>query len=605
MHADVGLLGNLAVSLVVATCLGLLAIRARLSPIVGYLAAGIALGPYTPGFVADTETATELAEIGVVLLMFGVGLHFDIKDLVSVRWIAFPGAAAQFAIATTVVMIVTWLAGFPWLHGLVMGVAVSIASTVVVTRVLMESQQLQSPAGYIAVGWLIAQDIFTVLVLVVMPAVGSIVSAEPEQDSSIAWAMSMAALRVGLLCLVVFGAGRAVIPWLLRQVARTRSRELFTLTILGLALATAVGSATFFGVSVALGAFLGGMVVGQTEASHQAAADALPMRDAFAVLFFVSVGMLFDYRVFFDTPVLFLTIAAVVLVLNPLTAFVMTWWMRYSIRTSIQVALLLSQIGEFSFLLADQAIENGMMSDALRSILVAVSILSIAVNPMVYRLGEPLERWLRSRPEWWRVLANRSEREGLDVNHVTTEKLATQSSEDVKTRAVIVGYGPVGQTACRLLSECGIHPVVVDLNLDTIRLLHEQGTDAIYGDAGNADVLEAVQIRSAKYLLVTIPEMVSRSLVILTAKNLNPDLKVFVRTRYIQDREWLEEVGAHTIVTEEGETAVSLAVRLLEEMGAEKEQIRRETRRIQHELKLRVRPENNDPGKERSTTDWP
>lgn len=595
MHEMDGLLGNLAVSLIVATLLGLLAIRLKLSPIVGYLAAGMCLGPQTPGFVADTEMATDLAEIGVVLLMFGVGLHFNLKDLLAVRWIAIPGAVGQFLTATTVVLIVAWLSGLPFIYGLVLGAAVSIASTVVVTRVLMESDQLNSPTGHIAIGWLIVQDIFTVLVLVAMPAVGHIFGDTGEGETSLVWALSTALLRVTLLCVVVAIAGRRAIPWLLRHVTRTRSRELFTLTILTLALAIAVGSAALFGVSIALGAFLGGMVVGQTEASHQAAADALPMRDAFAVLFFVSVGMLFDPMVFVEAPGLLASVLGIILILNPLSAFTIAWLMRYSMSTSINIAFLLSQIGEFSFLLADQAVEHKMLSDEIRSVLVVCSIISIAVNPMLFRLRQPLERSLRKWVPIWKFLSSRSEHEGVLVNQETRQRLTSDMTPSSRPRAIIVGYGPVGQTASRLLTECGIKPIVVDLNLDTIRQLMDRKVDAIYGDAGNADILEAAGVRSAKYLLVTIPEMLSRSLIILTAKNLNPELRVFVRARYIQDRVWLEEVGANGVVTEEGETAVSLAVMLLDEMGWDKDQIRKETRRIQKELGLRGSLEASNP----------
>ncbi|MFO1064624.1 MAG: cation:proton antiporter [Pirellulales bacterium] len=586
MHTDFGLLGNLATSLVVATLLGVFSTRIKLSPIVGYLVAGIILGPQTPGFVADTSTATELAEIGVVLLMFGVGLHFNLEDLLAVRWVAFPGAVAQFVVATSIVLGCVWLSGLPIVSGLVLGVAVSIASTVVVTRVLMDSDQLNSPSGHVAVGWLIAQDIFTVLVIVAMPAVGELWSESSEAKPSFIWSLAWALMQVIVLCSIVLVFGKFSIPWILRQVARTRSRELFTLTILSLAIAIAVGSSAFFGVSMALGAFLGGMVVGQTEASHQAAADALPMRDAFAVLFFVSVGMQFDQRVFVHSPGLLLTVLLIVMVVNPLTAFTVAWWARYSVSTSISVAILLSQIGEFSFLLADLAVDQKLLSDELRSVLVASSIISIALNPIIFRLGRPLEMQLRKRQSLWRALSRRSEREGALANSSTHDHLEAVAAGPHGPGAVIVGYGPVGQTAYRLLFECGIRPVVVDLNLDTIRELKSQGIDAIYGDAGNADILEAANIRDAKYLLVTIPEMLTRSLIILTAKNLNPELQIFVRARYIRERIWLEEVGANRVITEEGETAVSLAVRLLEEMGAEKDQIRKETRRIQSELGL-------------------
>jgi monovalent cation:H+ antiporter-2, CPA2 family len=586
MPPQFGLLANLSVSLVLALIFGLIAQRLRLSPIVGYLVAGILLGPQTPGFVVDAEMAHEFAEIGVVLLMFGVGLHFNLKDLLAVRRIAAPGAICQFVIATSVTVAAALASGFSLSAGLVLGVAVSIASTVVVIRVLMDNQSLQSPPGHVAVGWLIAQDIFTVLVLVVMPALSHAVGVKSGEDSNLVYSLLMAVIRVAGLVAVVVLAGRSLIPWLLRQVALTRSRELFTLTVLALALAVALGSSVFFGVSMALGAFLSGMVVGQTEASHQAAADALPMRDAFAVLFFVSVGMLFDPSVLSTHPWMLFALLVVVLIINPITAFVVAWITRYSIRTSLTVAALLSQIGEFSFLLADQAIEDNLLSKDGRSLLVACAIFAIAVNPWIYQTINPIENWLKRHKKLWRLLSSRSNTGASDLN-LETQAMLQSDAPNRPLLAVIIGYGPVGQTACRILNDFGIKCVIIDLNLDTVRQLSENGTLAIYGDATQRDILSAAGIEQAKYLLLTIPEVLSRSLVILAAKDLNPELRIFVRARYIQERAWLDEVGATGVVTEEGETAVSLAVLLLEEIGATQQQITDETRKIHEELQIR------------------
>ena len=592
MHGDFGLLTNLSVSLVLALVLGLITQRLRLSPIVGYLLAGIALGPQTPGFVADTKMAAELAEIGVVLLMFGVGMHFDLRDLLAVRRIALPGACGQILVATALGFLAAVLTGLGASASLVIGFAVSVASTVVVIRVLMDNDVLHTTQGHIAVGWLIVQDIFSVLVLVAMPAIAGAFGEQAEERQNIFLALGFAVMKVSALGLVVIVGGRLIIPWLLRQVAGTRSRELFTLTVLALALAVATGSSLVFGVSMALGAFLAGMVVGQTEVSHQAAADALPMRDAFAVLFFVSVGMLFDPRVVIDRPGLLLALLGVVLVATPVTAFLIVWSLQYSVRSALTVAMALAQIGEFSFLLADEAMRNQLLPAEGHSLLVACAILSITLNPLLFRGINPLEKWLRSTPRLWRALSRRSEVGGTELNLATQAHLAEvgQPEEQLVT-AVIVGYGPVGQTACRILKEFGVRPVVVDLNLDTVKGLAESGKLAIYGDATQRDILEVAGIKKAKYLLVTIPEVLVRTVVILAAKDLNPELRVFARARYIQERAWLEEVGATGVVTEEAETAVGLAVLLLREVGADEERIRTEIRRIQKELSTHLADE--------------
>ena len=536
--------------------------------------------------------AAELAEIGVVLLMFGVGMHFDLRDLLAVRRIALPGACGQILVATALGFLAAVLTGLGASASLVIGFAVSVASTVVVIRVLMDNDVLHTTQGHIAVGWLIVQDIFSVLVLVAMPAIAGAFGEQAEERQNIFLALGFAVMKVSALGLVVIVGGRLIIPWLLRQVAGTRSRELFTLTVLALALAVATGSSLVFGVSMALGAFLAGMVVGQTEVSHQAAADALPMRDAFAVLFFVSVGMLFDPRVVIDRPGLLLALLGVVLVATPVTAFLIVWSLQYSVRSALTVAMALAQIGEFSFLLADEAMRNQLLPAEGHSLLVACAILSITLNPLLFHGINPLEKWLRSTPRLWRALSRRSEVGGTELNLATQAHLAEvgQPEEQLVT-AVIVGYGPVGQTACRILKEFGVRPVVVDLNLDTVKGLAESGKLAIYGDATQRDILEVAGIKKAKYLLVTIPEVLVRTVVILAAKDLNPELRVFARARYIQERAWLEEVGATGVVTEEAETAVGLAVLLLREVGADEERIRTEIRRIQKELSTHLADE--------------
>ena len=588
MQDGSGFLVNLSVSLVLALLLGVFAQRLRLSPIIGYLLAGIVLGPHTPGFVADPKMAHDFAEVGVILLMFGVGLHFNFNDLLAVRRIAIPGSLGQILVASALGTIAALSSGMGAGAGIVIGIAISVASTVVLVRVLMDNDLLQTQQGHIAVGWLILEDIFTVFVLVVLPSVAGIRELSGAGAGGLFMTLAWAIARFVGFSLFVVIIGRKAIPWLLNLVARTRSRELFTLTILSLALAIATGSASFFGVSMALGAFLAGIVVGQTEVSHQAAADALPMRDAFAILFFVSVGMLFDPQAIVSEPRLLLELLGIIILAKPLMAFLIIWVFRYPVRTAITVALALSQIGEFSFLLANEAVGLGILPAEGQSLLVACALISIAANPLLFRTVNPLEKWLRSKERIWRFLSQRSNREGAESRKEEQSRFPESGQKSgIKARAVIVGYGPVGQTACRILKDFDIPLVIIDLNLDTVRNLKESGQAVIFGDASRHDILEAAGIRKADYLLVTIPDVLTRAAVILTARELNPELHVFARARYLQERVWLEEVGATGICIEEAETAIGLAILLLREVGGDGDRIQKEIQRIRGEFGIR------------------
>jgi CPA2 family monovalent cation:H+ antiporter-2 len=595
MPHDLSLLISLAASLAAALALGLATERLRLSPIVGYLLAGVLLGPQTPGMVGNLEMAQQFAEIGVILLMFGVGLHFDLSDLWVVRKIAVPGAIGQIAVATTLGALISLPFGLSLSEGLIIGIAISVASTVVLIRVLMDNDVLHTTQGHIAVGWLIVEDVFTVLVLVALPAVAEIVLGEGQGPAGIAAALGLALLKMVALAVLVLGGGRRVIPWLLAYVARTRSRELFTLSVLAIAMSIATASAYFFGVSMALGAFLAGVVVGQSEVSHQAASDALPMRDAFAVLFFVSVGMLFDPAAVIAHPGFLLALLGVTLVAKPVTAYLIVWLRHYSFRSAMTIAIALAQIGEFSFLLAYEAMDHSLLGHSSQSLLVACAMISITLNPLLFRAIEPLETWLRQRPRLWAALAARAEGGGVELNERMQERLAEKVGQQGKapTKAVIVGYGPVGQTAARILRGFDIQPVVVDLNLETVRGLADAGQLAVYGDATRRDILDAAGIRDAKYLLATVPDVVIRTLVILTAKDMNPELRVFARARYLKEREWLEDVGATQICTEEAETAIGLAQLLLQEVGADRGRVEAELQKVQEELGVHRRAQGD------------
>jgi len=588
MQDGLGFLVNLSVSLVLALVLGLAAQRLRLSPIIGYLLAGIALGPCTPGFVADPKMAHDFAEVGVILIMFGVGMHFNFNDLFAVRRIVIPGCLGQIVVASTLGTLVAISFGMDAGPGIVLGISISVASTVVVIRVLTDNDLLQTSQGHIAIGWLILQDIFTVFILMALPGMASIWGLSGGGWEGLLITLAWAIAKLAGLTLLVIIIGEKAIPWLLNLVARTRSRELFILTILSLALTIATGSAALFGVSMALGAFLAGIFVGQTEVSHQAAADALPMRDAFAVLFFVSVGMLFDPQAIIKEPRLLFGLLGIIIFATPLTAFLIIWSLRYSVRTAITVALALTQIGEFSFLLANEAMARGLLSADAQGLLVACALISIAANPPLFRAITRLEKWLRRKERIWRILSQRASYKELMLHKEEQLRLSVPGQKPVtKSRAVIVGYGPVGQTASRILKNFDIPLLIIDLNLDTVRNLIESGQAAIYGDASQRDILKAAGVQKADYLLVTIPDILARTTVIVTARELNPEIHVFTRARYLKEQAWLEEMGATDICIEEAETAIGCAILLLREVGADGNRIQKEIQEIRRALGMR------------------
>jgi CPA2 family monovalent cation:H+ antiporter-2 len=583
MHEQ-GIVVTLVAGLATALLFGLLTRRLGLSSILGYLLAGVALGPYTPGFVADQAVAAQLAELGVVLLMFGVGTEFHFRDLVAVRWVALPGALGQSAVATVLGTALALSFGWTLGAGLVLGIGLSVASTVVLVRGLVDHGRLDTPEGRVAVGWLVVEDVLTVVVLVLLPALAGI----GDVAGSLGTAVGKMALLGGLVVL----AGARPIPWLLTHVARTRSRELFTLTVLVIALAVATVSATVFGVSTALGAFLAGMVVGQSAVSHQAAADALPLRDAFAVLFFVSVGMLFDPGFVVEEPALMLGATAIVLVAKPLAAVAIVLLLGRPPRTGLTVAVGLAQIGEFSFILAEAGRRLGVLPAEGHSVLVGCALVSIALNPLLFRALDPIEAWLRRHPRLWDLLDRRARARGEAINRDVAAARAREAG-DGAVDAVVVGHGPVGRTVVRILREFGLAPVVVDLNVDTVAFLERSGQAAVYGDASRAEVLRAAGLAQARYVVVTLPDLASRLPVVVAARDINPRATVLTRARYLAERSMLEEIGADAVAYEEAEAAVRLAELLLREVGADDARIDAEASAIRAELALR--PERPAP----------
>lgn len=553
------LVTTIAAAFASAWVLGLLTQRIGLSPIVGYLLAGVVIGPHTPGFVGDLHLAQQLAEIGVILLMFGVGLHFDLADLLAVRKVAIPGAIGQSAVATSLGIGLGVALGWPWSHGLVLGIALSVASTVVLMRVLMDHGMLQSPHGHVAVGWLVVEDLLTVIVLVMLPVLAG--DSSGATGGRVWLSLGWTLLKLAILGALFGFAGARIVPWVMVRVARLQSRELFTLTVLVMGVAVAAGASQFFGASLALGAFLAGMVVGQSPVSQQAAADALPMRDAFAALFFVSVGMLFDPRFLVAHPILVAAALGIVLIGKPLAALGIVLGLGYSVRTALVVATGLAQVGEFSFIVADLARRFNVLSLDGQSALIVAAIFSIAMNPLLFRAIEPIESALKRRPALWRRLESRGERRSRALN------LATGPPAAGVRRAVIVGYGPVGQTVERLLREAGMETLVIDLNMDTVLAVREKGRKAIYGDASNSEILEAAGVRAAGFLVATLPHSTNRVPLITAARQMNPDLRILVRSRYLTEARDLEEAGANGICIEEEEAAVALAQAVLRETG--------------------------------------
>ena len=562
---ETGLILTLAGGLGAALLGGYVTQRLGLSPIVGYLMAGVVVGPYTPGYTADVHLAEQLAEVGVILLMFGVGLQFHADELLAVRRVAIPGAVLQSLVATGLGAAAARAFGWEWSAAIVFGLSLSVASTVVLIRVLSDSRQLHTSAGHIAVGWLVVEDLFTVIVLVLLPALGGSPTA-----GAIATSLTITVLKVVGLGLLAAVIGSRVIPVILDRVAATRSRELFTLAVLALALCLAVGAALVFGVSMALGAFLAGMIVGRSDYSLRAATDALPMRDAFAVLFFVSVGMLLRPAALLDQPGLVLAALFIVLVGKPATAALVTWLLKYPLRTTLSVAVSLAQVGEFSFMLVTIGRALGVVPPEALDVVVATAIISITLNPLAFKGIEPLIRRLGQ------TRAFRSESaDALEVG--------VASSLDPGERAIVIGHGPTGRTVARLLRENGIAPTVVELNMNVVRELREQGVSAVYGDASHTDTLVSAGLPHASTLIVSGADTGSPG-IIQCARSINPTAHIFVRSAYLRDVPPLRQAGAEQVFAGEGEVALAMTEAVLRRLGATPDQIDRERARVREEL---------------------
>lgn len=562
MPHSLNLINTIAAALGLALVLGFLATRVRLPALVGYLLAGVVIGPYTPGFVADAAMASQLAEIGVMLLMFGVGLHFSLGDLLAVRKIAVPGAVVQIMVATALGMAVALWWGWSLGGALVFGIALSVASTVVLLRALETLGILDTYTGRIAVGWLVVEDLAMVLVLVLLPPLSGVLGGNTAAATSVSiWqTLGWTLLQVGGFVALMLVVGRRVFPWVLWQVARTGSRELFTLCVVAAAVGIAFGSAVLFGVSFALGAFFAGMVMRESEFSHRAAQESLPLRDAFAVLFFVSVGMLFNPSVMWERPLQVLAVVAIIIVGKSLAAAALVLAFRYPLHTALTVSASLAQIGEFSFILVGLGASLGLLPPEGASLVLAGALISIALNPLVFRAIAPLQKWLLARSALARRLEQRDD---------PLAELPTSTDERYLARQVVlVGYGRVGRRVASVLAAHNIPLVVAEQNRELVEKLRAQGMAAVFGDAVEPAVLIQAHIARAHMLVIATPDTLNVQQIIATARLLNPGIETVVRSHGEEEAVRLEKECGSTVFMGEEALAQAMAGHVLARAAA-------------------------------------
>ena len=565
MPHSVPLITTIAAGLGLALILGFVAVRLKVPALVGYLVAGILIGPATPGFVADVELASQLAEIGVMLLMFGVGLHFSLEDLLAVRRIALPGALVQIGIATALGIAVTALWGWSLAAGIVFGLALSVASTVVLLRALESRGVLESMNGRIAVGWLVVEDLVTVLVLVLLPPLAAWLGgnagalAEGGAERGLLTTLALTLARVAAFVALMIVLGRRLFPWFLWQVARTGSRELFTLCVIAAAVGIAYGSAELFGVSFALGAFFAGMVMRESALSHRAASESLPLRDAFSVLFFVSVGMLFDPSVLLREPVHVLAVLGIVILGKSLAAFALVLAFRYPLNTALTVSASLAQIGEFSFILAGLGVSLHLLPAEGQSLILAGAILSIAINPLVFHAVEPLQQWIRARSKLARLVER--------PHDPLAELPMTVDAEQLTGHVVLVGYGRVGRRIAESLAMQRVRFVVAEQNRELVEELRSNGVHAVSGDASEPAVLIQAHVARARILVVAVPDPFHVRRMIEIARMVNPGIETVVRTHSEEEATLLRQENAGRVFMGEHELAASMAGYVLERVA--------------------------------------
>ncbi len=564
MPHDVDLIATIAAGFGLALVFGFIAARLRMPPLVGYLFAGVLIGPATPGYVADVGLAVQLAEIGVMLLMFGVGLHFSLDDLMAVKHIAVPGAIVQIAVATLLGAGLSWTWGWDLAASLVFGLCLSVASTVVLLRALESKGLLKSINGQIAVGWLVVEDLVMVLVLVLLPALASGLAASGDAagaaPSGELWqTVALTLAKIAAFVALMLLAGRRLLPKVLWWVARTGSKELFTLSVVAIAVGVAFGAAKLFDVSFALGAFFAGMMMRESEFSHRAADESLPLRDAFAVLFFVSVGMLFDPAVILAEPLKLLAVVAIIMVGKTLAAVGLTLLFRYPLNTAFIVGASLAQIGEFSFILAGLGVALKVMPAEGQSLVLAAALISIAANSAVFAAIEPARRWILARS----ALARR-----LEMREDPLAQLPASTDQSLLAdQVVLVGHGQVGSRMARALHDSGVKFVVVEQNRDIVDALRREGTAAVAGDALDPAVLIQAHIAQAAMLVITISGGVTLRKLIDTARTLNPTIAVVLRTDNDQEAELFAQEGWGAVFLGQDELAKAMTEHVLSRLG--------------------------------------
>jgi len=551
MH-DAPLIATLVSGIVLAFVFASIAHKLRLPPLAGYLMAGVVVGPFTPGYVADGHLAHQLAEVGVVLLMFGVGLHFSLKDLLSVKGIAIPGALGQMAVATLLGMLLGWGLGWPMAQGFVFGLALSVASTVVLLRAMEERRLMDTDRGRIAVGWLIVEDLAMVLALVLLPAIGLALSSSEQGGSTLSFAALATTVGLTIGKVVLFVAlmlvvGKRLIPWILEVVAQTGSRELFRLAVLAIALGVAFGVAGLFGVSFELGAFFAGMMMGESKLAQRATEETLPLRDAFAVLFFVSIGMLFNYQVILTEPLVVLAALSIIVIGKSLAAFGIVLAFGRPLRTALTIATSLAQIGEFSFILIGVGVVQNLVSKNVQDVLLAAAILSILINPLLFKLLDRARPWLDAREALQQGPASTPAPVEPEVESLPVSTLAGH--------VVVAGYGRVGRLVGESLREQGDAVLVLEEEKERVDMLREHGVETIVGNAMRDDVLDAANLPHARALVVTVPDAFESGEVVRLARLANPNLQIIARADSDECMTHLLEKGANLVVLAEPELA--------------------------------------------------
>jgi len=563
MHHDTPLIATIVAGLGLAFVFGAIAQRLRIPPLVGYLLAGVAAGPFTPGFVADQALATELAEIGVILLMFGVGLHFSLNDLLSVRAIALPGAVVQITVASLMGLGLAVLMGWTIGAGLVFGLALSVASTVVLLRAMQERRLMETERGRIAVGWLIVEDLAMVLALVLLPALASLLgtnnnalTADPLASRlglGLGGVLVLTVVKVGVFVGIMLVVGRRMIPWMLHYIAHTGSRELFRLGVLTIALVVAFGAAKLFGVSLALGAFFAGMILSESPLSQRAAQESLPLRDAFAVLFFVSVGMLFDPASLLREPWPLLATLFIIIVGKSVAAFLIVIAFRHPPGTALTISASLAQIGEFSFILAELGVNLNLLPTAGRDLILAGAILSIMLNPLIF-----------AAVDW---LAPRLKRPGVEVSgsdappgQATAPAESSERLEPTRLtdHTILVGYGRVGSIIADALAQKNRPFLVIEDAEDTLAKLRERNFETVTGNAARSDVLKSANLGGARYLLIAIPEAFEAGQIVQQARAANPGIKIIARAHSDAEVDHLKSLGADVVIMGEREIALGI-----------------------------------------------